>query len=280
MRLGRAALYAAAIAWTLLAALPVVWMFYSSAKSLPELNSNRWLPPTQPRFENYVEVLTGAEGDGANQLPVMQNLVNSFIVSGSVMVISVALGSLAAYGMARQRRAGRWLMPIVIFGFVLPSQALIMPIWFIERRAGLIDTYPGLILPLAALSLPFTILLFRAYFQDIEPDIEDAARIDGCSRFGTFWRVVLPMSRGPIAAVSVLLMIGAWNEFLMILVLAESDSMRTITVGLWGFVGIYRTPYHIILAGLTIATVPIMIAYLLFQNQITKSFSFGSTGGR
>jgi ABC-type glycerol-3-phosphate transport system permease component len=155
-----------------------------------------------------------------------------------------------------------------------------MPIWFIERNANLVDTYPGLILPMAAMSLPFAILLFRAYFQDFEPDIEDAARIDGCSRFGTFWRVALPMARGPIAAVAVLVMIGAWNDFLTVLVLAESDSMRTMTVGLWGFVGIYRTPYHIILAGLTIATIPILIAYLLFQNQITRSFTFGTTGGR
>lgn len=276
----RIPLYAFAIFWTLLAAMPIVWMFYSSAKSLPELNSNRWLPPLEPRFQNFVEALTGAEGDGANQLPILQNLLNSVIVSGLVVFLVVGLGSMAAYGMARQRRAGKWLLPVVLFGFVMPSQALIMPIWFIERQAGLVDTYPGLILPIAALSMPFSILLFRAYFQDFEPDIEDAARIDGCTRFGTFWRVVLPMARGPIAAVSVLILIGAWNEFLMVLVLAESDSMRTLTVGIWGFVGIYRTPYHIILAGLVISTIPILIAYLLFQRQITQSFSLGTTGGR
>lgn len=276
----RGLLYAFAIAWSLLAALPILWMFYSSAKSLPELNSNRWLPPAQPRFENFIEVLTGAEGDGANQLPILQNLLNSVIISGLVVFITIMLASLAAYGMARQRRAGKWLLPVVLFGFIMPSQALIMPIWFIERQAGLVDTYPGIILPIAALSMPFAILLFRAYFQDFEADIEDAARIDGCSRFGTFWRVVLPMARGPIAAVAVLLLIGAWNEFLLVLVLAESDSMRTLTVGIWGFVGIYRTPYHIILAGLVISTIPILIAYLLFQRQITESFSLGTTGGR
>lgn len=273
-----AAPYLVAVIWTLLTLLPIIWMYSSSLKTLPEYDLNPWLPTTNPQFVNYFDAWTGVipgsdPRSTANiPLPFATYLFNSVVATGGSLALTLGIGILGAYALARQRVFGyRLVMGILVFGLVVPSQALVLPIWFAERTLNLTDTHLGLILAYVGTSLPFALLLFTAYFRGFPAELEDAGRVDGASELGILTRIVLPMSRGPIAAIGILLANGFWNEFLYALILAQSHDSKTLGVGLYGFAGSHFTPYTVLLAAMGIATAPVLILYLIFQRQITNA---------
>jgi ABC-type glycerol-3-phosphate transport system permease component len=277
-RVVNAAPYLLAIIWTLLTLLPIIWMYLSSLKTLPEYDLNPWLPTTSPQFMNYFDAWTGVipgsdPRSTANiPLPFATYLFNSVVATGGSLALTLGIGILGAYALARQRVRGyRLVMGILVFGLVVPSQALVLPIWFAERQLNLTDTHLGLILAYTGTSLPFALLLLTAYFRSFPPELEDAGRVDGASELGILTRIVLPMSRGPIAAIGILLANGFWNEFLYALILAQTHDSKTLGVGLYNFAGSHFTPYTVLLAAMGIATAPVLILYLIFQRQITNA---------
>jgi raffinose/stachyose/melibiose transport system permease protein len=268
--------------WTIYTLFPIIWMYYSSVKSLPELTVNKWLPTLHPRWENYVEAWSGVVKGSATSsqtvpIPVSLYFKNSVIVAIGSTLLTMIVASFASYALARRPVPGRKLIiALLIIGLAIPGHALILPLWRMETDLHLTNTYPGLILPYAGTTLPFAILLLMAYFSTFPSEIEDSALIDGCSRLGMFLRIVLPMSKGPIAAIGILITNGFWNEFLYSLILMTENRMRTLPVGLFNFNQEYFTPIHLQLAVLTIATTPILVLFFFFQRQITESMSFGA----
>lgn len=195
------------------------------------------------------------------------------MTSGSLL-LALVLGSFAAYALARHPVPfKKVIIALLIVGLTMPTHALILPIWVMEDKLHLTNTYPGLILPYVGTTLPFALLLLIAYFRSFPSEIEDAALIDGCSTLGMFWRIVLPMSRGPIVAIGILLANGYWNEFLYSLVLMPDNFMKTLPVGLFNFNGEFFTPYNLLLAVLAIATTPVVVLFLIFQKQVTQGVS-------
>ncbi len=275
------ALYTGVVVWTVLSFFPLIWMYYSSLKSAEELAKNKWLPTLDPRWQNYVEAWTGViereDGVQGFVIPISRYFLNSVVVSSGSLLLSLLLGSVAAYALARRPVVGsKAIMGMLVLALAIPTHALVLPIFAMEQDLGLTSTYPGLILPYVAFGLPFAVLLLVAYYRTFPTEIEDAARIDGCSTLAVFWRVVLPMSKGPHVAIGVLLLNGFWNEFLYALILMNDPLMKTFPPGLRAFAGEWYTPFNIILAGLVVATTPILVLFLIFQRQVTRGMDLGA----
>lgn len=278
-RLSRILPYALAIVWTLITITPIIWMYASSLKTLPEFNLNPWLPTTSPQLQNYLDAWGGAAPVGGDQraatgvaLPFASYFRSSVIVTTGSLILTMVVATLAGYAVARQKVIGRRLVIVAMFfGLVIPPSALVLPIWFAEDKLGLTNTHLGLILAYAGTTIPFALLLLTSYFQTFPGDIEDAARVDGCSELSILWRIVVPMSRGPLAVVAILLANGFWNEFLYALIIAGTNDTKTLPVGVAAFAGGHFTPYTVLLAAMGIAAAPVLILYLIFQRQVTNA---------
>jgi ABC-type glycerol-3-phosphate transport system permease component len=270
--------YALALVWTLVTILPIIWMYVSSLKTLPEYNVNPWLPPANPTIDNYVDAWSGQTpiGDqrGASEIPLpfATYFRNSLIVTGGSIVLTMTIATLGGYALARLRVIGRRVVfGAMLFGLVIPTNALVLPVWLAEDKLHLTHTHLGLILAYVGTTIPFALLLMTSYFQSFPADVEDSARVDGCSELGMLWRIVVPMSRGPLVVVAILLANGFWNEFLYALILTGTNESKTLAVGLAAFAGGHFTPYTVILAAMGISTAPVLILYLIFQRQVTNA---------
>ena len=203
--------------------------------------------------------------------PIGTMLKNSFIITTITTSIVLLLGSLAAYGFSRWKFLGsRVILMTFLLGLMLPTVALIIPLFRIVRILGLFNTYPAMILPLTALSLPFTILVMRAYFDTLPREIEEAATMDGASSLERYYRIVLPMSVPALTAVAIFLVLATWNEFLLAMVFMTAKEMRTAPLA-W----IYLNRF----AALTWIVAPPLVFYFLLQRQFASGLTAGALKG-
>ncbi|MGA7614780.1 MAG: carbohydrate ABC transporter permease [Thermoanaerobaculia bacterium] len=205
---------------------------------------------------------------------------NSLVVAGATSFLAVVLGSLAAYGLARLRFRGRGAILAFILGVsMFPQISIVSPLFMILRALHLIDTYPGLIAPYLTFALPLAVWLLTSYFHQIPVDLEEAARIDGASRWQVFSRVVLPLAAPGIATTAILTFIYCWNEFLFALSFTLGPERQTVPVAIALFRGQYQVPWGEILAAAVIATIPVAALVLLFQRRIVTGLTAGATKG-
>lgn len=203
--------------------------------------------------------------------PIGTMLKNSAIITTATTLVVLWLGSLAAYGFSRWQFLGsRVILMTFLLGLMLPSVALIIPLFRIVRILGLFNTYPAMILPLTALSLPFTILVLRAYFDTLPREIEEAATMDGASSLVRYYRIVLPMSLPALSAVAIFLVLATWNEFLLAMVFMTAKEMRTAPLA-W--------IYFNRLAALAWIVAPPLVFYFLLQRQFASGLTAGALRG-
>ena len=202
--------------------------------------------------------------------------LNSLLVTGIAVPIQILLSAAAGHALARGRFAAKGVYLGLATAFlILPRQVTLVPVYLLFSRLGLLDTYAGLILP--HLADPFGVLFMAHYYQTLSPELEEAARTDGWSPAAIFWRIVLPLSGPGLAVVGVNGFLITWNAFLHPLVLTTSESMRTLPVGLALFAqSEHSVDWGALLAGSTIATAPVLIAFALFQRQIVEGLLQGS----
>jgi raffinose/stachyose/melibiose transport system permease protein len=257
---------------TVVVGYPVLWMLLQSFKTKFELYANVWGLPQQLFLDNYVQ---------AWRIARMGTYVfNSLIVSVGTVAIVLVLASLAGYAFARLRFAGRQvLFYAFIFSLIVPLQVTIIPLYAVVSGLGLTNTYFALILPYAAGGLPLSIFLLRAFFESVPREIEEAARIDGCSELAAFWRVVLPISGPGLATVTILQFLGAWNEFLLALIFIRNPALRTIPLGLQSFFFEYSVEWGYLFAALSMATVPVILVYVLMQRHFISGLTAGAVKG-
>jgi raffinose/stachyose/melibiose transport system permease protein len=257
---------------TVVVGYPVLWMLLQSFKTKFELYANVWGLPQQLFLDNYVQ---------AWRIARMGTYVfNSLIVSVGTVAIVLVLASLAGYAFARLRFAGRQvLFYAFIFSLIVPLQVTIIPLYAVVSGLGLTNTYFALILPYAAGGLPLSIFLLRAFFESVPREIEEAARIDGCSELAAFWRVVLPISGPGLATVTILQFLGAWNEFLLALIFIRNPALRTIPLGLQSFFFEYAVEWGYLFAALSMATVPVVLVYVLMQRHFISGLTAGAVKG-
>jgi multiple sugar transport system permease protein len=266
--LGRAPLYLAIYAGAALALAPFAWMLATSLKT--PLDAYAFPPvflPREARWENYLDVLERA--------PWPRYFANTLIVAAAQIAIIVVTSSLAAYAFARLTFPGRDLLFLLLLGtLMLPGQVTLIPNFLIIHYLGWINTYQALVVPGAATFL--STFLLRQYFYTIPTELDDAARIDGCSRFGVLWRILLPLSTPVLAVVVLFRFLGAWDDFLWPLIVTTSTEMRMVMVGVALFEQEGGTAVHLLMAASTLVLAPVLIAFLFMQKHLIEGVQ--STG--
>jgi multiple sugar transport system permease protein/raffinose/stachyose/melibiose transport system permease protein len=249
--------------YTLLVALPIVWMFLSSTKTVRELFSTPFALPQEPQWSNFVK---------AWESGISQYLVNSLFVTTLSVILIVFVSALAAYALARIDFPGRiFIYLLLIAGFAIPVHTVLVPLYRSLNVVGLLNTHAGLILPYVAFGIPFSVLLLYAFFLEFPSEIEDAARIDGCTIWQLVFRVVMPLSMPALVSVVVFQSVFLWNEFSLALIVIRDDALRTIPLGLTKFQGQWSTNWTLMLASLSMATLPVLVLFIVLQRQFIRS---------
>jgi raffinose/stachyose/melibiose transport system permease protein len=226
-------------------------------------------------LSNYTDVMFGANG-----AVFWREAANSLIIAVVAVTATVGLGSLAAFVFARIVFRGREAMYMLFtFGLLFPSAVAILPLYILVKQIGLEGNLLGVALPEAAFALPLTIIILRPFFRSIPLELEDAAKIDGCSAFGFFWRVLLPLARPAIATVSVLAIVGTWNAFMLPLILLNGADQWTLPLGVMNFSTQYVSDQARILAFTVVAIVPAVLFYAVAERQIVSGLTAGSVKG-
>jgi raffinose/stachyose/melibiose transport system permease protein len=249
---------------------PLVWMVFQSLKSPTDFYTNIWGPPAHPLWSNF----TGAWSSG----DLGRYMLNSVIVTGSTVVVVCALGYLLAYGIVlMQVRGAKLIVGVFAVSLFLPVQLLLIPLYVLESHAGLLNNYWSLILPYAAGGLPFAVIFLVAYLRSVPREIEEAAIVDGCRSLQVLWKVMVPLSRPAFATVVIFQFLSSWNEFLLAMTLVQSDSRRTLPMGILNFFQTYNnTNYAYIFAALTMSAVPIIAVFVVFQRQFIGGLTAGA----
>ena len=253
------------------ALVPGYIMFSGSFKTQSEFLNSPFGLPTHPSVSGYQSAWT-------DQFP--QWLTNSFlIVTGSVIVTEI-LAAFAAWGFARFPFKGREsILGLVVSLMVVPPVVLLIPLFQLGVKLSLISTLKIVILIYVGLMLPFSIYMLTNFFKSIPESILESASIDGASSFKTFKSIVLPLSGAPLATLAVVNLLWAWNELLLALVFLQSNEKKTLMVGITGFQSRYSLDIPTVMAGMSIATLPLVIAYLFGQRFFIAGLTAGSTKG-
>lgn len=253
---------------------PLVWMFITSLKKQTDVLTPRpeWIPDPLV-WTNYVELFSRSE-----EFPVLRWLWNSVFVSTSVTALVLLVTSMAAFAFARMRFKGREaLFMAVISTMIIPGQVLLIPAFLVVQELGWFNTYFGLIVP--GLASAFGVFLLRQFFLSIPVELEEAAIVDGASAFTIYRMVILPIGKPALATLAIFTFMGSWNDFVWPLIVTNDISMRTLPVGLTIFQGRYTLDYGLTMAAAVICSIPVIVAFLLFQRQITEGIALTGIKG-
>ena len=252
---------------------PALWILLTSLKSEAELVSKpiTYLPHV-PTLQNYLQAFTDQ--------PLLRYLGNSVLVALLATVCSLLVSACAAYAIARLNLKRRQLiLTCIVASSMFPLVTLLVPIFETMRKLDLLNTYTALVLPYTVLSLPVCTLVLVSFFQSIPKDLENAAMIDGCTRLGALWRVVVPLAAPGVFTAGILAFVNAWDEFLLALTMLNRLPMRTLPVGITLYQGEYAFPWPLISAALVVAIVPISILIAVFQERVVGGLTAGGVKG-
>jgi multiple sugar transport system permease protein len=255
------------------ALLPVLWILSLSLKPTSTVKDGK-LIPSSLTFDNYRGIFRGDFFSSA--------LINSVGIGLTTTVIAVVIGAMAAYAVARLEFPGkRLLIGVVLLISMFPAISLVTPLFNIERRIGLFDTWPGLIIPYITFALPLAIYTLSSFFREIPLDLEKAAKIDGATPAQAFRKVIAPLAAPGIVTTAILVFIFAWNDLLLALSLTATDAAITAPVAIANFTGSsqFEEPTGSIAAGAMVITVPIIVFVLIFQRRIVAGLTSGAVKG-
>jgi multiple sugar transport system permease protein len=254
-------LFAIGLVLAIATVFPLLWMVLGSFKTAEEVNSPQLIPSTFT-LDNYVYVFS--------QVPFARYLLNSFFVSAAVTVIALWFHSMAAYALARLRFPGREKIFLGIFATMLVSAPVtIIPTFIIVRTLGMVDSYAGLIVP--AIFNAFGIFLLRQFYVSLPDELEEAALVDGASYWKIYWSIVLPLSRPILAALAVFFFLANWNSFVWPMTVTSDPKLRVVQLGIQSFQQQYAADWNFILAAATVAALPTLGIFFVFQKQIVAS---------
>lgn len=261
--------YAFVILFVGLIVLPFIWQFLTSIKPMSEISAipAKWIP-SEINIQFYFNVF--------EKHPFARYLLNSFIVAVTTTFLSILIGASAAYALARLRFKGKKIILMAILSIsMFPTIATLSPIYLLLKQFRLLNTYAGLVIPYITFALPLSIWLLTNFFSQLPKGFEEAAAIDGCSRAGIFFRIMLPLIKPAIFSVALIVFINAWNEYIYALTFMTNDLMRTVPVGIAMFPSNYEMPWGDMAAGSVVVTVPLIIMVLIFQKKIIAGLTAG-----
>jgi len=277
--LNRSVLLALYLVFTL---APIVWQFLSTIQTQASLlRVPAHLLPDAITFQNYIDIFKPAAfGENSGQSTFFLALRNSVIVSLGTTVVASVFGTMAAYAFARLNVPHRRSLLLVVLGSqLLPAISLIIPLFRMFKTAGLLDSLAALILAYSTFSMPFVVWIMAGYFQAIPAELEEAARIDGASRFQAFLRIAVPLAAPGIGATAIFTLLNAWDEFLFALIFTSTYAAKTVPVALAEFIGRHSVNWGLLVTGGFIASLPPIILSLIFYRYIVSGVLSGGLKG-
>jgi multiple sugar transport system permease protein len=272
-------IHVAAIFVSLIILAPFAWLAIASVSSQAALLKVplQWIP-SHVSLERYHQIFSSPQGTIFGNFRA--SLLNSLIVAGATVAISITVGVFGAYAFARLRfRGARASLLLFLSTYMVPPIALVIPLYLIMVRLHLLNTRLGLIVVYCTFATPFVLWIMGNYFETIPRDLEDAARIDGCSRIGALFRVILPLARPGLLSTMLFAFLIAWDEFLYALIFTSTNASKTIPVAIAEFTGRYTTDFGLQAAGGILAAVPPILIAVIFQRYIVGGLSSGAVKG-
>lgn len=259
----------AVLALMVLILAPFYWIFTSSIKEPQEIIARKpTLLPQSFTLQHYDKLL--------NRSPFPTYLRNSLIVALGTMIITVVLATLAAYGLYRLRFPGRqMLFRVILVTYAFPGVLLLVPMYDMMSRLGLVDRLLALVIVDVTLAAPFAVWMLQAFFRTIPQELEEAAALDGATRLGIIVRILLPLAAPGVAAIAIFAFITSWTEYIFSSILIVSEANRTVPVGLAGIIGQYQVDWGLLLAGATATALPVLVLFGL----VGRNFVEGLTAG-
>lgn len=253
---------------------PIVILVFGALKTRGEFMTQPYVPPIPPRWDNIIAILTKPS------YSFWQMLRNSLIVMFSVTLAVVGICSLAAFVFARMRFRAKGLMfNLFTIGLMFPINIAILPVYFVLRQLDILDSLLAVIMVQTAFQLSGNIMILRGFFTAIPAELQDTAYIDGCTDFGFFWRILLPLARPALGAVAALTMIISWNDLLVPLIILNSDKLWTLPLGTMQFQGQYGQDLSLVAAFVTLSALPTVIFYFMAERQIVAGLTAGAVKG-
>lgn len=270
---GRIGAYLVIAFYLALALFPLYWMFITGIKPTTEIYAHR---PTyivqHPTFENYQAILKGR--------PTLSYFRNTLIIALATTFLCIAIGTIASYGFARYKyRGSNFILFSILAMRVFPPIALIVPFYLMISQFNMIDTLQGLIIVNLYLTLPFYIWIMRGFFESLPKELDEAARIDGCSRMQAFRRILLPISFPGMAAAAIITFMWTWNEFLFGMILSVTPAAKNISVGTVDFITDLNISWGQISSYGFLACLPAFVFVIIFQRYIVKGLTSGAVKG-
>lgn len=264
--------YIVLIIVTLVIIVPIVIMVFGALKTRGEMFANPYTLPIPPHWENFGQILA----TGSFWSLLRNSLIVTLASTAGVLITS----SLAAFVFARMQFKGKELaFNFLTLGLMFPITVAIMPVYLVIRQMQLIDSLWAVILVQTAFGIAGNTLILRGFFLSLPMELQDAASIDGCSTFGFFWRILLPLAQPALAAVAALTMIVSWNDLLTPLVLLNSDKLWTLPLGTMQFQGQYSSDLALTAAFVTLSALPVILFYMFAERQIVSGLTAGALKG-
>lgn len=252
---------------------PLLWLLEFSLKDNNEIySSNAMGFPKIFRCGNYKEALfTGG---------LLRYFLNSVFYTAITIVVAGVLSAMSAYALSRlQWKLKTAIYTLFTLGIMVPLQAVLLPLFLVLNSAKLLNSYLALLIPYIAFAIPMSIIILCGFYGSIPKDIEEAGYIDGCSIYGVFFKLILPIVKPAIATVSIFTFLGTWNEYMFANTFVNSAIYRTLPVGIYSFAGEFSTNWGTIGAGMVIATIPTLIIYCFLSDQVQSSIIVGAVKG-
>lgn len=252
---------------------PLIWLVLFSFKdNLEIMGGNIVGLPHRLLWQNYSQAFVSGK--------VGLYFVNSLIVTVVTIVVSDIFSSMAAYAITRMKWGlSQMVLNIFLLGLMIPIHAALLPLFIILRDLKLLNSYWALIIPYIAFAMPMAIFIFSGFLQTIPRELEESACLDGCNIYQIFYKIIIPLIRPAIATVSIFTYLSAWNELMFAVAFISKQEFKTLTVGIISLAGQYTTEWGPIGAGLVIATLPTIVAYILMSSQMQKSLTAGALKG-
>lgn len=268
----KAIIYLFLILVSIIYIVPLVWVFMVSFKTNAEIFTSPFALPESFYLDNFTFAWT------AGKLGIAT--LNSFVVCAVTLIISMVIGSMAAFAIGRLRwKLAKPCMTYFLIGMMIPVHCVMIPLFTRFARMGLSNSLVGLMIPYITFSLPVTIFIMTGFFESMPNELIESACIDGASIYKTFFRIALPLSRTGLFVTGLMTFVANWNELLLAMVFISDDTRKTLPVSLSKFVGPYNTNYSQMFAAIIIAIIPTVVVYCIFSNQIVGGLTAGAVKG-
>ncbi|MDQ1554656.1 MAG: raffinose/stachyose/melibiose transport system permease protein [Microbacteriaceae bacterium] len=257
------------LAFAALTLLPIYIMIAVSLKTGAAGETNPFALPLNPQWQNYVNAFIN--------MHFLQSVGNTVIITVSTAVLTIFTASMAAWALVRYtRRWTRTAYQIFVAGLTVPVFVVITPLYQILQQLHLLDTYPGIVLAYTALTLPFAVFFFSGFLRAVPAELEEAAAVDGCNLFRTYWSIVLPLLRPATATLTIFIILQVWNDLILPLILLSSTDKQTVTLAVYATIGTHTFSTAQLLPTLVLGVIPLFVVFLVLQRHVVAGIAVGA----